>query len=64
MSEVVFVDADLMSGGLEKMSGFSDKQLSLTDCVSFETMTRLGMKSAFSFDRHFRECGFEMSAEA
>ncbi len=59
--EVVFVDSELMSGALKQMTRFSDKQLSLTDCASFETMTRLGMNSAFSFDRHFRECGFEMS---
>lgn len=59
--EVIFVDADLMSGALKQMVRFSDKQLSLTDCASFEAMDRLGMDSAFSFDRHFRECGFELS---
>ncbi len=59
--EVIFVDADLMSGALKQMIRFSDKRLSLTDCASFEAMNRLGMDSAFSFDRHFRECGFELS---
>ena len=58
--EVIFVDADLMSGGLNQLVRFSDKRLSLTDCISFETMNRLGLGCAFSFDRHFRECGFEM----
>ena len=59
--EVIFVDAGLMSGALQQMARCSDKRLSLTDCASFETMHRLGLSSAFSFDRHFRECGFDMA---
>jgi len=53
--EGTFVDAGLMSGALQQMARFSDKRLSLTDCASFETMNRLGLSSAFSFDRHFRQ---------
>lgn len=33
--------------------------LSLVDCVSFTVMRRLGLRSAFAFDRHFRTEGFE-----
>lgn len=58
--EVVFVDIGLMEGALKQMSRFSDKRLSLADCASFETMRLFGIGGAFSFDRHFRECGFEM----
>jgi len=35
------------------------RQLSLVDCVSFDAMRRLGIKTAFTFDRHFIEQGFE-----
>jgi predicted nucleic acid-binding protein len=35
------------------------RQLSLVDCVSFEMMRRLGIKTAFTYDRHFSEQGFE-----
>ncbi len=35
------------------------RQLSLVDCSSFEAMRRLGITSAFAFDRHFAEQGFE-----
>jgi predicted nucleic acid-binding protein len=49
-----------MEGALKVMKRFSDKRLSLTDCASFETMRLFGIGSAFSFDQHFRECGFEM----
>lgn len=34
------------------------KNLSLVDCVSFVVMRRLGIKSAFVFDPHFKEQGF------
>lgn len=34
--------------------------LSLVDLSSFETMRRLGIRSAFTFDRHFRQHGFEI----
>ncbi len=35
------------------------RTLSLVDCVSFEVMRRAGIRSAFVFDRHFQECGYE-----
>ena len=57
--ELVFTDPELLNGGLAKMARFSDKRLSLTDCVSFELMEKLGLPAAFTFDRDFRDCGFE-----
>ena len=36
------------------------RSLSLVDCSAFETMYRLGIKTAFTFDHHFREEGFEV----
>jgi len=32
---------------------------SLVDLTSFDTMRRLGIRTAFTFDRHFKEFGFE-----
>jgi predicted nucleic acid-binding protein len=56
--DLVFVDAGLLRGALDQMRRFADKRLSLTDCVSFETLERLGLGGAFTFDRDFRDCGF------
>lgn len=58
--ELIFIDSDVLTGALAQMERFADKRLSLTDCTSFELMARLGLDSAFSFDRDFRDCGFQM----
>ena len=36
------------------------RHLSLVDCSSFATMRRMGIKKAFTFDKHFAEQGFEI----
>ncbi len=58
--EVLFADADLLGAAVDRMARFDDKRLSLTDCASFELMERLGLASAFTFDRDFRDCGYAM----
>ena len=58
--EVLFVDAPLVLSGLARLEQYDDKGLSLTDCVSFEVMDRLGLTAAFTFDRDFRDCGYRM----
>ena len=58
--EILFTDASLITSGLARMAQYADKQLSLTDCVSFELMDRFGLTTAFSFDRDFRDCGYQM----
>jgi uncharacterized protein len=35
------------------------KELSLVDCMSFQTMRSAGVSKAFCFDTHFRQQGFE-----
>jgi predicted nucleic acid-binding protein len=58
--EIVFLGKELLRGALARMSRFSDKRLSLTDCASFEIMDRLGLQSAFTFDCDFQDCGYKM----
>ncbi len=38
---------------------YSDKDLSFADCLSFVFMRGLRIRHAFTFDRHFRQVGFE-----
>jgi hypothetical protein len=58
--ELILVDVELLRAALARMLHLADKRLSLTDCASFELMDRLGIRRAFTFDRDFRDCGYEM----
>lgn|SRR5215813_6666288 len=50
---VVHVDEALFYQGWEYFGQHQDKTLSLTDCISFVLMKKLGIREALSFDRHF-----------
>jgi len=39
------------------IEGYADKAFSYTDAASFAVMRRLGIETAFSFDRHFAQFG-------
>lgn len=45
--------------GVSALLTASRRRLSLVDLVSFESMRRLGIKTAFAFDGHFSEHGFD-----
>jgi uncharacterized protein len=36
------------------------RKLSLVDCTSFEIMRQHAVRTAFAFDSHFEEQGFEL----
>jgi uncharacterized protein len=55
---VEFVTPEMHRLGIVALLAASRRSLSLVDCVSFEVMRESGMKSAFTFDSHFREYGF------
>jgi predicted nucleic acid-binding protein len=39
---------------------YADKRFTYTDATSFAVMERLGLKTAFAFDAHFRQYGFQV----
>ena len=55
---VEFVTPEMHRLGIAAFLAASRRGFSLVDCISFEVMRELGMKSAFTFDGHFREYGF------
>ena len=57
---VEFVTFAIHRLGVAALLSASRRGLSLVDCVSFEVMRDLGIKTAFTFDAHFREQGFEI----
>ena len=56
---VEWVDESLHQVGIASVLAAARRGLSLVDCISFEIMRRLGIKTAFAFDRHFDEQDFE-----
>ncbi len=56
--QLIFIDAEMLEGALARMARLDDKRVSLVDCASFETIDRLALDGAFTFDRDFRDCGF------
>jgi predicted nucleic acid-binding protein len=58
--QVVWVDEGIHRSAQHALLVASRRDLSLVDCVSFEAMRRLGLTTAFSFDQHFSEQGFQL----
>ena len=57
---IVYVDAAIQSAAWDLFAKFAGAGASAVDCTSFAMMQRLGVKSAFTFDRHFRTAGFQI----
>jgi len=60
MIHVEFVSSTLHRLGMAALLAVSKRRLSLVDCVSFEVMRASGIKTAFAFDPHFAEQGFDL----
>ena len=55
---IEWIDKDVHHAAIRIMLAAVRKKLSLVDCVSFETMRLLGVTTAFTLDKHFKEQGF------
>jgi uncharacterized protein len=55
---LVHVDEELFGAAWVYFRKREDKRYSLTDCISFVAMERLGIESALAFDTHFVQAGF------
>jgi predicted nucleic acid-binding protein len=55
---VHFVNREIHHSSISAVLSAGRHNLSLVDCVSFEMMRTLGIKTAFTFDFHFKEQGF------
>jgi predicted nucleic acid-binding protein len=56
---IEWIDKETHKSGMSALLAASKRNLSLVDCVSFETMRALGIKTVFAFDPHFAEQGFK-----
>lgn len=55
---VVYSDEGLFLDAMRMFKDHPDKEWSLTDCLSFATMKKHGVRTAFTFDAHFKQAGF------
>jgi hypothetical protein len=55
---IVPLSSDLLDRGLEIMRLRSDKDWSLTDCISLIVMAEAGCEEALTTDHHFEQAGF------
>jgi hypothetical protein len=58
--EIVAIEDELWSRGLELYAARTDKDWSLTDCLSFLVMDRKKIREAATSDHHFHQAGFEV----
>ena len=56
--QFIHVDTALFYEGWAYFQRHHDKAYSLTDCISFLVMQKLGIRTAFAFDQHFVQAGF------
>lgn len=59
---IVWVDEAWHGRAVERLHSERNRGVSLTDCLSFEIMEARDIGTAFTFDRHFTERGFEIAA--
>jgi predicted nucleic acid-binding protein len=55
---IVPATEQLLQEGIDLYAQRSDKEWSLTDCISFVVMTREGITEALTGDRQFEQAGF------
>lgn len=58
--QFVHVDEALFFKGWAYFQQHQDKGYSLTDCISFVLMEQRDIKTAFAFDKHFVQAGFQI----
>ncbi len=56
--QVIEPDASLLWRGFELYRSRTDKEWSLTDCISFTVMADEGLTDALTGDHHFEQAGF------
>jgi predicted nucleic acid-binding protein len=56
---VEWIDEDAHRSATAALLAADRGGVSIVDLTSFEIMRRQGLRSAFTFDRHFRQYGFE-----
>jgi len=57
---VLWIDRTMEDKAWQIFRQYQDKEFSFTDCASFAVMERESIRTAWAFDKHFTEYGFDM----
>jgi len=57
--EVVNLSSLLFEKALRMYKIYPDKEWGIVDCISFVVMKEAGIEQALTFDKHFRQAGFQ-----
>ncbi len=57
--EMAWIDQQLHDRAITALLAANRRDVSLVDYVSFEFMRSRGLRTAFAFDRHFHDYGFQ-----
>ena len=58
-TRIVRVDAFIEELAWQMFMRYDDKAVGMVDCTSFAIMEQLRLTEAFTFDRHFKQVGFQ-----
>lgn len=56
----IVATSELFNNGLEEYKKYRDKQWGLVDCLSFFVMWNKGINKVLTFDKHFKQAGFDI----
>jgi uncharacterized protein len=59
---IEWISGALYEKGMGGILAAGRRNLSLVDCLSFEVMRQHGIRTAFAFDKHFKEQGYAIIA--
>jgi predicted nucleic acid-binding protein len=57
--QIIAASSGLFEAGVKLHATRTDKEWSLTDCISFQVMREMGIQRALAYDLHFSQAGFE-----
>jgi len=55
---IIWIDEDLHAAARKRLEASHSAQISFVDAISFQVMTRHGILSCLTFDKHFAQEGF------
>ena len=58
ITKIIKVDEEVFQKAWETFKEYKDKLWSFTDCTSFAIMEKMNIKTAFTFDKHYNQAGF------